>query len=343
MRTLYCIAASVLLTLSFFGCSNSQKKQKLFIYNWTYYIPDDVVKNFEKQFNVSVVYDMYASNEEMFAKLKAGASGYDLVFPSGDYVSIMIRENMLDEIDKSKIPAFANIDSSVLPKIKFDSGCRYSVPYIMGAAGVTVNKNRIAQYEKSWKLFDRADLRGKCTLLDDMREVLGAALRTLGYSVNSTDTTELTQAKAVVMNWRKNIIKFDAEAFGKGFASGEFDVVHGYAENVFLELDSTQIPKADFFIPKEGSCAYMDNMVILKGAKNKDLAYSFINYIHTPEVYAKIVDFLKLPSINTAARPFRTITPQYDLSDLVNSELKEDLGPAIELYNTIWQEIRVGK
>lgn len=339
---LRCIAA-LLCAVILPSCSSKNAHDKLFIYNWTYYIPDSVIRDFEKKFNVRVVYDLYASNEEMFAKLKAGGGGYDVVFPSGDYVSIMIREGMLSEIDKTKIPNFSLIDSTVLEKIHFDEGCRYSIPFMMGAAGISVNTVKIPTYEKSWSLFDRADLRGHCTLLDDMREVLGAALRTLGYSVNSTDTAQLRQAKDVVVNWRKNIVKFDAESFGKAFASGEFWMVHGYAENVFLELDSSREKTTDFFIPREGGCSYIDNMVILHDSRNKDLAYQFINFIHTPEVFAAIVDFLRLPSINTGAKEKRKTVPRYSLKDLAATEIKEDLGNDIELYNRIWQEIRIGK
>lgn len=330
--------------LVIFGCAKKQGDQKtLYIYNWTYYMPDDVVRDFEKQFGVKVVYDMFASNEEMFTKLKAGGGGYDIVFPSGDHVSIMIKEGMLDTIDKSKVPNFSLIDSLVLSKIKFDPGCKYSVPYMMGAAGVSVNKKQIAQYEKSWNIFNRTDLAMRMTMLDDMREVLGAALKTLGYSVNSTNPTELEAAKQKVLEWSKNIVKFDAEAFGKSFAAGEFWVVHGYQENVFKELDSTMIPDVDFFIPKEGGPAYIDNMVILSSSKHKDLAHQFINFVHQPEIYARIVDYLKLPTINTAARQYRKVKPTYEIEDLTNVELKEDLGSAVDLYNKLWQEIRIGK
>lgn len=343
-RLIYLIIASMAALVFVVGCgSKTGGKQKLFIYNWTYYIPDEVLKEFEQRYNVSIIYDMYASNEEMFAKLKAGGTGYDLVFPSGDYVSIMIRENMLEKLDKSKLSNFTHLDSSVLPKIKFDTACQYSMPYIMGAAGVSVNKKKVSEYEKSWNIFGREDLRGRLTLLDDMREVLGAALRTLGYSVNSVNPEELQKAKEVVMKWKPNIVKFDAEAFGKGFAAGEFWTVHGYAENVFLELDSTMISDVEYFIPQEGSAMYMDNIVMLKNAKNKEIAYQFMNFIHEPKIYAKIVDFLMLPSINVPARNLRTKKPKYEIEDLRNSEFKEDLGENLELYNKIWQEIRVGK
>lgn len=320
------------------------EQQTLYIYNWTYYIPDQVVKDFEKQNQVKVVYDMYASNEEMFTKLKAGGSGYDLVFPSGDYVSIMAKENMLEPIDKSKVPNFANIDPAILAKIHFDEGNKYSVPYMMGAAGVAVNTKLVpAGFDKSWSLFNQENLKGRMTMLDDMREVLGAALKSLGYSVNTTNIEELKKAKELVKQWKGKIVKFDAESFAKGFASGEFWVVQGYAENVFLELDEEAKKNVAFFIPKEGSAMYMDSMVLLKNAKNKELAYKFMNYIHKPKVYAQVADFLMLPSINVPARAIRTVKPNYEIADLARSEFKEDLGDMIKDYNQIWQEIIVGE
>jgi spermidine/putrescine transport system substrate-binding protein len=323
------------------GCG-SHGKQKLFIYNWTYYIPDETLRDFEKSFNTQIVYDVYPSNEDMFTKLKSGAKGYDIVVPSGDYVSIMIHENMLEPIDKSKIPNFRNIDSAALTRITFDKGNRYSVPYMMGSSGIAVNTKYVPNYERSWSIFDREDLKNRITLLDDMRDVLGAALKYQGYSVNSTNTDELNKAKQIVIGWKKNILKFDAESFAKGFAAGEFWVVHGYAENVFREYDSTRAGEVDFFIPREGGPMYMDNLVILKSAQHKTLAHQFINYIHDPRVYAKIIDYLGYPCINTAARRYQSKRSNYTLEDLRNSEFKEDLGQYLDLYNKIWQEIRFG-
>jgi spermidine/putrescine transport system substrate-binding protein len=305
-------------------------------------MPQDVLDSFAAKYNAEIVYDVYPSNEDMFAKLKSGGGGYDIVVPSGDYVSIMIHEKMLEPIDLALIPHFAHLDSSVLNKIKFDSGNKYSVPYMMGSSGIAVNRKYVSGYRKSWWIFNRADLKDRMTMLDDMREVLGAALATLGYSVNTTDTAQLGRAEALVKSWKKNIVKFDAEAFAKGFAAGEFWVVHGYAENIFREYDSTRYDEVDFFIPEEGGSMYIDNMVILKGARNLPLAHEFINYIHTPEIYARIIDYLGYPCINSAARPLLKKKPNYELGQLVNSEFKEDLAEKIELYNAVWEEIRVG-
>ena len=338
-RTARLLIPALMLALLSLSCG--KPSPTLYIYNWTYYIPDEVLRDFEKETGITIVYDMYASNEEMFTKIKGGATGYDIVVPSGDYVSIMAREGMLEKIDHARLPTFANIDTAILSRISFDKGNAWSVPYMMASSGVAVNRTAVSNYEHSWHIFERSDLAGNMTMLYDMREVLGAALKTLGYSVNSVDSSQINAARDLVLVWKKNLQKFDAEAFAKSFAAGEFSVVHGYAENIFKEYDSTRAGDVDFFIPKEGGPMYMDNLCILKGGKHKDLAYQFINYVHRPEVYAKICDYLMLPSLNVKAREIRRVTPKYDIADLKNSEFKEDLGAGIELYNKAWQEITI--
>jgi len=176
-----------------------------------------------------------------------------------------------------------------------------------------------------------------------MREVMGAALRTFGYSVNTVDTMQLRQAKEKVALWQKNLLRYDADSFGKAFAQGEIYVVQCYAENVFIALEEGQEADVDFFIPVEGGSAYIDNMVIMKGAKNPGLAHAFVNYVHDPKIYAEIADSLALPSSNIAANAIRTVKPNYEIAALKDSELKEDLGENVELYDGIWQELRVGK
>ena len=342
MKKILLATLFLLLALIAIGCQKKSAQEKLFIYNWTYYIPEDVLRDFEKEFKVGIVYDMYASNEEMFTKLKAGGTGYDIVFPSGDYVSIMAHEGMLEPIDKAKVPNFANLDPTILAKIIFDKGNQYSVPYMLAASGIAVNKSKVKDYERSWRIFERADLKGRMTMLDDMREVMGAALKTLGYSLNTSNPEELAAAKKMVLSWKENLQKFDAESFSKAFAAGEFFVVHGYAENIFLEYDKARRAEVDFFIPKEGGPMYMDSMIILKDAKHKELAYTFMNYIHRPEVYARIVDFLMLPSVNVKARDLAKVKPNYAIDDLLRCEFKEDLGPNLEAFNKVWQEIRIG-
>jgi spermidine/putrescine transport system substrate-binding protein len=335
------------LTIVFGACSGKSgtAQKKLYIFNWTYYTPDSVIEKFEKEYNVDVVYDSFASNEEMFAKLKAGGSEYDIVFPSGDYVSIMIKEDMLTKIDKSKLKNFGNIDPEVLKRADYDPGNEYSIPYYMGAAGVAVNKTKVSGYDHSWSIFGRKDLVNKMVMLDDMREVMGDALAFLGYSVNTVDQAQIDAAKALVNDvWKPNLLKFDAEAFAKNFAAGEVWVAQGYAESIYAELDKSKWGEVDFFIPKEGGPSYIDSMVILKNSKNKDMAMKFVDFIHRAEVYAEFADAFGFPATaNVPARALKKGDMYYSAEALAPCELKKDIGADLEKYNAAWQEIRVGK
>jgi spermidine/putrescine transport system substrate-binding protein len=350
--------AAALLSAAVIGCGSS--KNRLYIYNWTYYTPPTVIEKFEKEYGVTVFYDDFASNEDMYAKIVATnregllgslfrlfARRYDIVFPSGDYVSIMIQQNMLEEIDKSKMSNLKNIDPEVLRKATYDPNMKFSVPYYYGAAGVLVNTARVPEFEESWSIFSRTDLRGRMTMLDDMREVMGDALKYLGYSVNTTVPAQINAARDLINNsWKPNLTKFDAEAFGKGYANGDFWVVQGYAEVVYEEIiDNPQLMRDTYyFVPKEGGPAYLDSMCILKGAKNIDLAHKFIDFIHRPDIYAEFCDEFGFPATaNVPARQYKSGESWYSEKDLVNTELKDDLGPALDLYNEAWfHSIRIG-
>lgn len=333
----------LLIILSFFifnGCKNKEQK-KLYIYNWSYFIAPDVVSAFEKKYNVKVVYNVFDSNQEMFTNIRIGLSDYDIIFPSGDYVSIMIKEKMLAKIDKNKVPNIKYISKEITDKIYFDKGNKYSIPYMVGGTGVAVNKKFLKEYPRDNSIFEMDILQGKFTLLDDPREVMGHALKTLGYSVNSINKNELVKAKNLVLKWKRNSLGFDSNNFAKKFAAEELWVVQCYAENVIKEFNKSQIENVDFFIPSSGGPMYMDSMVILKGSKNKDLAHKFINFIHEPEQYAKIIDYLGYPPINFASAEIITKKPNYSFEDIKKCEFIEDLGTGLDLYDMLWEEIMV--
>ncbi|MFP3090125.1 extracellular solute-binding protein [Treponema sp. TIM-1] len=322
------------------------ESDRLNIYCWTYYVPLSVREKFEEEYGVTIIFDEYDSNETMYAHIQAGGSGYDIVFPSGDYVSIMIKQDMFERIDHSKLSNLGNIDPLVLEKTTYDPNMEYSVPYYFGAAGIAVNTERIPNYDRSWSIFARNDLRGRMTMLDDMREVMGDALVFLGYSVNSKNPAEIEAAKDLINHtWKPNLVKFDAEAPGKGFANGDFWVIQGYAEMVYEEISEAQKATTVFFIPPEGGPAYIDSMCILKGAKNIDLAHKFIDFIHRPEIYAEFTDYFGFPAtVNIPARDLKTQEPYYTAEELLRTELKDDLGESLDLYNTAWfDSIRIGE
>ena len=336
------VSALILAIMSVFTACSKNNKKELYLFNWTYYTPDSVIEQFKEEFGVEVHIDNFASNEEMFAKLKAGASGYDIVFPSQDYASIMIAEGMLKELDHSKLPNLKYISKLVLDNATYDSEMKYTVPYYMGIAGIAVNKTKVTEYGKSWNIFGRTDLKNRMCMMDDIREVIGDALVYLGYSVNSTNDAELAAAKDLIINeWKPNLVTFDAEGFGKAFARGDFWVVQGYEEVVFSEIEKDKWDMVDFFIPDEGGPMYLDSMCVLKDSKNYETALEFINFIHRPEVYAQFLDYFNFPnSVNTEATKYMTATPAYDAADMERGELKYDLGEDLAKYNAMWQDIR---
>ena len=337
------LAAALAGTIGLSSCSKAGANNTLYLFNWTYYTPDSVIEKFEQEYECKVVVDSFDSNEVMYAKLRNGASGYDITFPSQDYTSIMIKQGMLQEIDQEQFENKKYINPAALEKAVYDPEMKYSVPYYMGAAGIAVNKTKVTDYEKSWNIFARKDLKGHMTMMDDMREVMGDALAYCGYSVNTLDDAQLTQAVDLVnKEWKPNLIKFDAEGFGKSFATGDFWVCQGYAEVVYGEVqEEKQDDIIDFFIPAEGGPMYLDSMVILKGAKHYDLAMKFINFFHRPEIYAEFLDTFKFPSfVNTEAAKYTTKKPMYKAEEMSNCELKNDLDEGLEKYNEYWQNIR---
>ena len=320
--------------------TSCDRRPTLRIYGWTYYVPESVIQQFAREFDVRVIKDYYASNEEMLARLMAGGVNYDIAFPSGDFVPILMRLNMLEPIDHSLMSNLGNIDPFILEKTRHDPRMEFSIPFFYGAGGILVNTAMVPDFERSWSIFAREDLRQRMTMLDDMREVMGGALVYLGYSVNTQDPAQIAAARDHInTHWRPNIVRFDSEAFGIGFSNGDFWVVHGFPEIVFEEIAGNAQLMRDtvFFVPDEGGPAYIDSMVILRGSRNIELAHKFIDFIHRPDIYAQFVNALNFPAtVNIPARQLVTGTPMFTVEDLYNTELVTDAGPAFEFFSDAW-------
>ncbi|MGL4524272.1 MAG: extracellular solute-binding protein [Spirochaetia bacterium] len=317
------------------------KNDHVNLYIWSYYIPDYILDGFTRETGIRVNYDTYDSNEAMYAKLASGHANFDIAVPSGDFVSIMINQGMLQKVDKDNIENMDGIDPAIQNFIGYDPGYQYSVPYFMGASGISVNTQEVKDYHESWSIFENPVYRNRMTMLNDMRETFGAALKFLGYSVNSINQEELQAAKAQILSWKKNLLKFDAETFGKDFAANNVYISQGYSEVILKELDPQQIQNYAFVLPKEGGPMYMDSFVILKNAKNVENAHALINYVLRPENYAKIADEFFYPSLIPAAQTLRKKQPYYTIEDLLkkNFEFKNDLGEAVQVYNRLWEEV----
>ncbi len=332
------------LTLVLASC---QQKEKLNLYTWTYYTPKPVVAAFEKEFDCKVVVTEYDSNETMFNKLvNGGAKSFDIVVPSQDYVSILLKKGMLQPINQEKFTNRSRINPEILEKITYDPDMTYAVPYYYGAAGISVNKKKVpgGNYERTWNIFADPQFKGHASMMDDYREVIGDALKYRGYAVSTMNEAELDEAIGLIKtDWLPQIVKFDAEGFGKDFARGDLWLCHGYAEVIYGEVPQEEWEDTiDFFIPEDGGAAYLDSMCILKNSKKVDLATEFINYIHKPENYAQFLDFFLFPSyVNLEADEYRTTTPLYPAEAMENCELKDDIGDAMGLYYEKWERLRL--
>ena len=332
-----------LATIMLVSCGDNKDENILYVYSWADYIPQFVYEDFENETGVKVVEDIYSSNEEMYTKIKAGGEGYDIIMPSSDYYEIMMKEDMLAKLDKSQLENIENIDDTYMAQLrKFDPENDYGVPYMRGITCIAVNKKFVKDYPRDYTIYNRDDLAGRMTLLDDMREVFVPALALNGYKQDADSTEAMEKVKSTILNWKKNIAKFDSESYGKGFANGDFWVVQGYPDNIYRELSEEDRKNVDFIIPP-GDQGYssIDSFVVLKDSKNFENAMKFINYIHRPDVYAKISDTIEIPSINKGADELVTKKPLYDVDKTKNAQLLIDIGDKLNIQNKYWQEILI--
>ena len=197
-------------------------------------------------------------------------------------------------------------------------------------------------YPKSFDIFGLQQYKGKMTMLDDGRETLGATLQYLGYPSDSVNDKELEEAKNKLIEWKRNLAKFDATAFGKSVATGEFYAAHGYAENVFGELEEDEYSNFDYFIPK-GAMMYIDSMAIVKNSSNKENAYKFLEYLYRPENFVKVFEQFKAPSVIKGVEANTKVKAIVNKEQLVeNSKLPGALSDeAKEKHDKIWNEIKL--
>jgi spermidine/putrescine transport system substrate-binding protein len=337
-------AVLVLTGLALSACQKT--KPVLHIFTWADYIKPELVQRFETQHNCTVVIDTFDSNESMYNKLKAGATGYDVIFPSSYFVDMMMQQDMLLPLDHAKLPNLIHLDPAYT-RFATDAPMRYSVPYMMSSTGIAYRKDKVKNFTPSWRMFDRADLKGRMTLMNDYRETIGAALKFLGFSANTTNAAELAKARDVIVRWKKLIAKFENEQYKNGIAAGEFLLVHGY--NGDLLQVAAEDANVVFELPAEGAMVALDHMTILKTAPNVDLAHAFINFIHDPKVAAENIEFVMFLCPNKDAYQYLSEETRNNTvifppaAVLEKCESQRDLGPATAMYLKLWDEIKAAE
>ena len=349
MKKFLFLLTTILILVVSCGSKNENKDSKeLNIYTWTYFVPDKVIQDFEKETGIKVNLSFYDNNDTMIAKLLAGSDQYDIVSPSTDYVSVMINSDLLEKLDKSKLgKTFENFDEKLnLLEISktYDEGLNYTIPYSYMATGITVNTKVVGKdYPKTPDIFLEEKFKKRMTMLDDGREVLGLALQYLGFESDSKNPEELAKAKEKIQSWAKNLSKFDSNASGKGMASGEFVVVHGYPD-VYYELEGKGEEDYDYFIP-QGAMMYIDSMAITKNSPNKENAYKFLEFLYRPENFKEVLKVLRNPSIIKGVEENSEIKPIVSSEEILKkSKLPRALDEETkEAQDKVWTEIKSGK
>jgi spermidine/putrescine transport system substrate-binding protein len=325
----------------FFSCQNSSGPV-LHVYVWSDFIKPDLFDKFEKEHHCRIVIDTYDSNESMYAKLKLGATGYDLIFPSHYFLDLLIKQNMLKPLDFNLIPNIKNVDPSYSHYIP-EANQRYAVPYLVSLAGLGFRKDKVS-IEPSWGIFSNSNLKGRMTMLNDIRETLGAGLKYLGYSVNTIQPEEINRVTNLLIDWKKNLAKFESEQYKIGIASAEFLVVQGYNGDLLQVMqENTNI---DFVYPKEGTALSLDLATIPLQAPNSELAHAFINFLLEGENAAQNIAYTFFLSPNIAAydklspelRENQALFPSKEI--LSKTEVFKDLGPNNGLYIQAWDRIK---
>ncbi len=315
-----------------------QIEKELNIYNWSDYIAEDTIPNFEKEFGVKVTYDTYESNEEMVAKLQAGASGYDIVVPSNYIVPVMTATALASELNKKYLTNLANLAPTFVNPV-FDPENKHAIPYQWGTTGFAYRTDKIPAPGDSWGVFLDAKYKGKMTQMDDMRDVIGAWLRYRGHSLNSIDPAELSGAKTDALAAKKNLKAYISAPVKGQLISG--DVWLAQLWNGDTEQARAEQPAIGYVLPKEGCTIWTDSLLIPASAPHKRAAHEFINYVLRPEVGAAISNFTGYGSPNQAAlAQMKRPVPYPTAEEFQRLEYQKDLGTAGALWDQVWTEIK---
>lgn len=317
----------------------------LALYNWGDYINPDVLTKFTEETGIAVTLDTYSSNEEMLAKIQAGATGYDIVFPSVHMNDIMLKLGLLEKTGINAHPDFKNIDPAFL-RAKEDPASEYCLPYAWGTVGVFYNEavtGPVASWEDFFAIPEKTG--GKITLLDDMREVLAIGLMVNGKSVNTAEPADVQAATDYILSNKAAVSAFTYDSMAM-LSSGDIAAAHFFVGgNVFF----TETPEIKYVIPAEGATMYQENICVLASAPNKDNAKKFLEFYLRPEIAALNVaqQFNGTPNI-----PANDLTPDFIKSNpainvqgdtMARLQIFEDIGAALKLYDRAWNTVRTAQ
>lgn len=324
------------------GCGPSSKSV-LNVYNWGDYIDETVLEDFEAQYNIKVNYDTFTTNEDMYVKLNAGGSSYDLIIPSDYMINRMINEDKLEKLNFDNIPNYQYI-ASTFKNLEYDPQNEYSVPYMWGTVGILYNKKMVPSKPDSWEILWDEKYAKQILMIDSQRDSIGITLKMLGYSLNSKILVELEAAKNALLQQKPLVLAYVVdEVKDKMIVEEAALAVVWSGDAVYCMRENGNL---DYVIPKEGSNFWFDAMAIPKGAPNKEAAEKFINFMCETDIAFRNADYIGYSSPHTEAvkklpKEITSNRSAYPLEeDLLNCEVFTDLGSSLKDLDRIWTEVK---
>jgi spermidine/putrescine transport system substrate-binding protein len=328
-------------------CPEGFEGQTLSLFNWATYIGDNTVSDFETLCGVTVLYDVYESDEALIARLRQGNPGYDLAFPTDYAVAIMVRDGLVGDIDLENIPNVANIDERYLAPY-FDPENEHSVPYVWGTTGIAYDVDATGEDIESWEQV--FEYEGRVAWLDSARAMMGAALSVLGYDPNTTNPDEIEEAKNYLIDHASNVIAIASDDGDALLAQGEVDVAVEYGGDVFQQIAECECENLKYAVPLNGGILDLTSILALGDGPNPELAQVFMDYLLDPNVHAHVVNTIYYPSPNRVAVEEGLIDEAFlanpagnpPAEALANMFYIMDVGEEAEqLYNDAWDEVKI--
>jgi spermidine/putrescine transport system substrate-binding protein len=340
------IVLLMLVVLSVTLISGCSSKQVLNIYSWADNFDPDVLAAFEEEYDVKINYDVFSSNEEMLAKLQAGASQYDLIQPSDYMVDVLIELDMLEELNKDNLPNLKNIVSNFQTP-PFDPESKYAIVYTWGVTGIAYNPQFVTGPITSWQDLWRDEYKGRVVLLNDPREMIGMALIKNGFSNSTQDVNELDVSVNDLKSLLPNVLAFDTDTIKQKFIAEEAWIGTVWSGDAAYIFDETE--NVEFVVPEEGATIWADTLAIPNGAKNKEMAEKFINYLLEPEV--SVINYESIGYSNPNEQAYSLHSQEYldnNMIFLTEDELNRtewllDVGESLREYDRYWTELRSGR
>ncbi len=337
------VATMLITTTASLTACGGEEQPKVYVYNWGDYIDEDVNREFEEETGIKVIYDVYPTNEDMFARLSSGGAKYDVLFPSDYMIQKMIKEDMLAPIDTTLLANYPKINDE-FKNLSYDPDNAYSVPYLWGTMGIVYNTTMVSSPIDQWADMWDPQYTKQVFIYDSEREALMLALKKLGYSMNSQDESELQAAKEELIALKPNVLAYVGDE-GKGkMENGEATMMLAWAGDAMLMTANN--PDLAFVIPQEGTNLFVDAMVIPKESQNIENAHKYIDFLSRPDIAARNAEYVGYSTPIEEARQqlpaeIKDSEIAYpDKSLFETMEMFNDPGDMVEVYSRIWTEVK---